>query len=524
MSYVSDLDTPLLKLTKTDNFTLRDACAGVHIWGGIGSGKTSGSGKALASSYLRAGMGGLVLTAKNEEIDLWRSYAAENGRRDSILIFDEKHGFNFITYCIARHGLDGIGTVTETLMCILEAADRAAGPDQGTQEAFWTQAIRQLLNYTIPALYSAYGAVTIPDIINFVTSAADDPAKYADPKFTSTNFAGRTLYLMSDSPTVPLEDHVVTMIDAYWCRQFPGIPSRTRGNIIISMTAKLDRFNHGRLRKMFCADTTIVPEFSFHGIVIVMGMPALVAGPDGIIAQQLFKYMWQNAVESRNSLARAHSDRPVFLWADEAQYFVNQKDDEFLSTCRGSKACVVYLTQTLPTYYARMGRDKQAAADGLVGKFNTQVFHQNACNETNRYASTMIGRGIHHDENRGYNWGSSTNQGMNAGQNTSQGTSWSFGSSSSSGPGGGSSGSTSSSGGNQGSGSNWGNNAGRGSSEGGSINYNTRVDNIIEPNFFATSLRNGGPRHGNKVSAVWFRAGANFRDGHGHFLVPTFQQ
>ena len=51
MSYVSNLDQPLLRLSASDHFSLRDAVQGVHIFGGIGSGKTSGSGKALAAAY-----------------------------------------------------------------------------------------------------------------------------------------------------------------------------------------------------------------------------------------------------------------------------------------------------------------------------------------------------------------------------------------------------------------------------------------------------------------------------------------
>src|SRR5580698_1197535 len=111
MSYVSDLDTPLLRLSGQDYFTLRDACQGVHVFGGIGSGKTSGSGKALAGAYLRAGMGGLVLCAKPEEVDLWLSYCKANGRADSVVLFDETHGFNFIAYELSRLGLAGLGSI-----------------------------------------------------------------------------------------------------------------------------------------------------------------------------------------------------------------------------------------------------------------------------------------------------------------------------------------------------------------------------------------------------------------------------
>lgn len=36
---VGELDTPLSQLSRSDQFTLRDACQGVCIMGGIGSGK-----------------------------------------------------------------------------------------------------------------------------------------------------------------------------------------------------------------------------------------------------------------------------------------------------------------------------------------------------------------------------------------------------------------------------------------------------------------------------------------------------
>jgi len=60
-----------------DPWRIKDACEGTVIFGGTGSGKTSGSGRALAQSFLGAGFGGLVLCAKPEEPALWRAYAAE---------------------------------------------------------------------------------------------------------------------------------------------------------------------------------------------------------------------------------------------------------------------------------------------------------------------------------------------------------------------------------------------------------------------------------------------------------------
>ena len=96
---------------------------------------------------------------------------------------------------------------------------------------------------------------------------------------------------------------------------------------------------------------------TFHGAVIVLAMPTLTWNEDGIIAQQLFKYMWQRAVLSRNSLPEKHRERPLFLFSDEAQDTASTYDGEFLAMCRGSKCSVCYLTQSLPTYYSKMGGD-----------------------------------------------------------------------------------------------------------------------------------------------------------------------
>ena len=522
MAFVADLDTPLLRLSPRDNFTLRDACDGVHIFGGIGSGKTSGSGKALAGAYLRAGMGGLVLCAKPEEVELWLSYARDHGRLDSVLIFDEQHGFNFIDYELARQGFEGIGNVIECLMRVLESADHATDAGGKSSDPFWAQSTRQTLNYTIPVIYAAYGTVTVGSIIDFVMSAATRSEQYANPEWARQSYAAQTLRKAVDDPAVPMADHhAAQAMASYWFVQFPAIPEKTRGNIQISLSARLDRFKHGRLRKAFGDRTTIVPELTFHGVIIIMNMPTLTWLEDGTIGQQLFKFMWQRAVESRNGLDPSQRERPVFLWADEAQNFVSVRDDGFLSTCRGSRACVVFLTQTLPTYYAKLGKDKTDAADGLVGKFNTQIFHQNACHRTNTFASQLIGRGLQLRHNTNQSRGTNSSVGRNVGGNSSTGTSYSSGSSSSN-----SGGSSNASSGSSGSrGESWGENMGRGYNESSSWGASEQMDFLLEPRVFAQDLKSGGPKHKNKVTAVWFKTGGNFKDTNGsNVIFPTFQQ
>ena len=89
-----------------DTWTIRDACEGVQIFGAIGSGKTSGSGAAIAKAFLNSGFGGLVLCAKPEERQLWQQYARETGREAHLFIFSPDHAwrFNFLDYELRREG------------------------------------------------------------------------------------------------------------------------------------------------------------------------------------------------------------------------------------------------------------------------------------------------------------------------------------------------------------------------------------------------------------------------------------
>src|SRR5690606_37138275 len=105
--------------------------------------------------------------------------------------------------------------------------------------------------------------------------------------------------------------------------------------------------------------------------------------------QILFKYIWQRAMERRNIL---ENDRPVFLWADEAQIFLHEHDPVYQATARSSRIATVYITQNLPNYFVAMGgQHGEAKVQGFLGTMATKIFHANADIETNRYASDLTG-------------------------------------------------------------------------------------------------------------------------------------
>lgn len=520
------LDAPLLKLSPHDAFTLRDAVQGVLITGGIGSGKTSGSGQALAGAYLRAGMGGLVLCAKPEEAALWRQYCARHGRSGSLIELDGRVPIlNFILYELARHGVGGLNSVIECLMRVLEICRNVGAEPGRAGERFWEDTTRQVLRNTIPVLFAATGTVRIGDVLQFVRSAPQAPGDLSNPEWQRRSF----FFECFRDAARRIDDATGERVVSYWSDDYARLDPKTRGNIAISLTTALDRFNHGWLHTAFCSETTVVPELSFHGAIILLNMPALTFNDDGIIAQQLIKYMWQRSVLARNALDARQQQRPVFLWADEAQYFINGFDAEFLSTCRASRACTVFLSQSLPTFFATIGGEHpRERVQHLLGNFVTKIWHSNACPETNRWAAETIGQVVKRRANFSEGEGSSCNYGMSMGEGSNWGRQSSSGGTVSSGYSSGgsssSSGSTWSSGGSQGGNDNWGRNRGEGSSSNVSQGYSEQMGYVLEPGDFGRILRTGGPANGNRVSAIWYQAGRCFSHSGGNSLLAEFVQ
>ena len=297
--------------------------------------------------------------AKPDEIDLWRRYTKENGRSRDIVFFGDggDRSFNFLDYEVKAQGLRGIGSVTECVMRILEAERIVTPGSSAGTDPFWERSPRQLLNNTLPVLYCAYGTVRMEDIYNFITSAPKSVDDLEDAGWQARSFMFKTIVAATDAPQAPIDPAEGQKILRFWQDEFAPLDAKTRGNVVINLSSALDRFLRGRLRDHFCRATNLTPEDTFKdGRIILMAMPSLSWNEDGLIGQHVFKYMWQRAVLRRNAMAKAFRTRPVFLWADEAQYFVGTKDAEFQATCRSSLACTLAVLALLPRLSRRPKR------------------------------------------------------------------------------------------------------------------------------------------------------------------------
>jgi hypothetical protein len=173
----------------------------------------------------------------------------------------------------------------------------------------------------------------------------------------------------------------------FFVREWAPLDDRTRSNILTTLTSRLAGLLRWPFRQLFCGKTTIRPEDTFNGKIVVLKLPVKEYGEVGRFAQILFKTVWQRAAERRGT-----HGRPVFLWADEAQFFVTKYDMMFQQTARSSRAAAVYLTQSVVNFRAALdGGDTTSISDSLLGNLQTKIFHANACPLTNDYAERLFG-------------------------------------------------------------------------------------------------------------------------------------
>ena len=387
---------PMFRWSGKDAWTLRNAFEGTLILGATGSGKTSGSGRTIAESFLRAGFGGLVLTAKAEERQLWETYCRQAGRSRDLLIFgpNEPLRFGFLDYENSRSG--GGAGLTENIVnlfaTVLEMAERNTGQGGGREdEGYWKRASRQLCRNLVDLLTLSTGRVSIPDLYRLLVSAPTSSEQLRSEDWKAHSFCFRCLTDADRRPKTTRQQRDLEIVADYFLLEFPELSSKTRSIIVSTFTSMVDVLQRGVVRDLFCTDTNVTPEAVEDGYILLIDLPVKEFAEVGQFAQAIWKYCWQRSIERRNI---AQSPRPVFLWADEAQTFTSSYDMQFQTTCRAARVATVYLSQNLSNFYAALGGEQKGKAetDSLFGNLNTKIFHANGDSVTNEWAATLIGR------------------------------------------------------------------------------------------------------------------------------------
>jgi len=433
--FKSDPDTELLHWSSRDSWRLQDAFEGVFITGGTGSGKTSSSGASIAQVYLAAGFGGLVLCVKSDEAALWQKYCAKHNRAHHVIKIDasKRHCFNFLDYELNKKSeIGAVDNAVNLLFEIVKISNQNKSLS-GSQDEYWLNAAKQLLKYTIMMLHSAYSRVSVADVMNAINSSSQDEFKNIQDEekrkekfeaWKDESFSFKSFHKMVHNPVNRLPDADIKAINDYFSKDFGSLDIKPRSSIISTLSTSLQMFLVGDFREIFATKTTFVPELCRQGIIIILDLSIHQFGEFGKIAQMAFKHTWQKAMQQTGT----DNARPVFIWADEAQYVFAEDDIFFQSSCRSNRVATVYLTQSISGFrHALGGINARDAVASILTNFQTKIFHQNSDPDTQNAAADFVGKALQkrysstETNNLGYASDGAPQTGVNLGVNDSLG-------------------------------------------------------------------------------------------------------
>ena len=467
MSKTNILDEVILNI-EGNLWTVRDACTGVMVFGMTGSGKSSGPLHKIANKLLSLNFGGVVFCAKPDECDTWIKYAKEV-HREKDLLFLSKLTFNYLDHESRRRGAGG-GQIENLVNLYLEIVNM--GKDKrnsgGGNDEYWNNAVKQLLRNTMTILQMAGESINIENIYRMVISAPSANGKTTEESSYCTDLM--TLSIPEHFRQTPEFEIART----FFLEEFAHLDERTRSNTISSFSVTADSMQRGELARCFsAAESTLHLEdiYRKHKILIV-DYDQKSWGRMGQYAAGIIKYCFEMMIERREDISDNNAP-PVFLWADECQFFSLDYDQKFQTTARSSRTLTVYATQNLGNLYDGYGKEK---ATSLLGNLGTKFFCQNGEFETNEWASKSIGQEIILRKNKTY--GDSKSSSMKGDDNKSL----SF-------------------------------------SEG----YSEQKDYRVDPADFST-LQTGGPRGQCKVGFIFWQSGRILNNGSVYIRSPIEQQ
>lgn len=391
-------------------------------------------------------------TGRSKDLIMFRKDAVhQQGKYEGGLMV-----FNPLHYEMNREGAGAkeAQNITNIFMNIYRMGNRVSGEGEPKEERFWDTALKRCLNRIIEIINYAGEELTYKNMVNVIFSAVNitdkrinkvldmlhneangidyeeveedeeveeevtnDPenednedkedtdgepkkvkAVKEEPPTKEKDYClfciAQALFNTRDKANNSLEVNTIELAYQYFSQTLPAMGEKTRTTITESFMGLAEPFLSGLLSVHFSGVTNIFPEQTYtEHKIIILDFSVKEFLDAGIMAQCIFKLIFQQAIERRDV---KKYPTPVFLWADEAQYFVNPYDQIFLTTARSSRAATVFLSQNISNYLVIMGAGQEAKpkVDSFMGNLTTKIFHANSDAETNEYASRLIGQAI----------------------------------------------------------------------------------------------------------------------------------
>jgi len=387
------LDDTVFHWSQRDPVSVRDVLRSVSVMGATGSSKTAGAGAFLMRSLLAyTRSGGIIHGAKPEDLERFRDMFAKAGRAADLLVFSPRSGAccNYLDFISRELGGDA-REVTKFLVVVKEGmrgGDNSGGGEMGN---FWELAQEEQLNHSVVAIRLAEKKVRVKSLRDFISGAALNPAQLDDPKWRDGyhNNVLRTAHANCKNRIDAMDLDAATQ---FWTRRYPNLAEKTRSCIDFGCLNLLSNYDLGIVRRMISEESNFSPLDTLKGRWIYCDMAPAEHGPSGGIVNMGLKYLAQRMI-LRRSFTPGEFIHVIF--ADEAQEFVNSFDSQYLAQCRSHGGCMIYMSQSLPSYYGAAslkGESGKHQAQALLSNFGTKIFHALGDVESARWAAELVGR------------------------------------------------------------------------------------------------------------------------------------
>jgi hypothetical protein len=392
------LDEPMLWLSDLDVLRFRDLIeGGILILGALGSGKSSTSGRTLAYAFLRAGLGGLVLTVKSDETQHWIDYANACGREKDLVIFNAESNLTFdpLAYSWNQPGRAGgfLETIIELFSTLLSVGKQYSA---SSGERYFEQAVEELMRTVLVLLSLAGERISITSIHKVIVSLPVEVAQIEDAEWQSSTCGKLITQLRERKSTFTASqwDDLDNAI-VFALKKWPELDPRTRGNIESTWSGMASRFLYDPFRRMFCSGSySFTPEQTTHERkIIIVDMPVLEVGREvSRLCQILVKIIFQRSWLKHQYVPGCCNG--AFLFQDEFSLLMHRHENHFHQVCRGSAIATVCLTPNILNIAAEeFGEQKPGAKTlGFLGNLSVKIFHQQNDIETCSYAADQIGK------------------------------------------------------------------------------------------------------------------------------------
>ena len=312
---------------------------------------------------------GLIIAAKPEDAQDVERVFAKAGRLKDLIVFDAESGHrcNFLA-CLKRPR-----DVVEFLSTISEVMKRGDGKGGGDNSRFYDQQEARATGTAVTALQSAKEPLTASNLHRFITAAATNAEELNKPEWRA-KYHNKVLERGFNAKKSPLEAADFQVAMDFWLSEWPVLmDAKTRGNILAGIQGTLYTMNTGIVREMVCGETNVSPADILMGKWLLVNFPPSVWGQSGLLISAGAKQLVEQAILER----KADDDSPfVTIFCDEAHAVTTAFDSPFIAQCRSHKGCLVYLTQSVSSFYSAMKGDAgKHQADALLANFSTVIAH-----------------------------------------------------------------------------------------------------------------------------------------------------